>query len=368
MAHSALSALVALASLTLVAGQTTSAPAAPAGAVPTFPATPLTAIRYPYSAVPYQVYPSPVVRGSQSGYNQCNSTTENQNSLCQTLIVNSISDFCIWAPPTPNSDIADTEGIEVAWCTKKGHGTRGIPPGTFTGLQVLVNSNYVQYVGFINQPNVYMQANDSGGELDSGGQDEAGNPMGGLVYTDAFSSDNTTLDQAPWWTEFIGGGIVALKVCNPSGPNPTGYCQHTLDRIGIEYNMPNNAVNGTFEVCDSDAMDIPGVYTSGSQTLSYAQPAETVPIGTLPYTPRIPSSSNCQTYQSSALFTDFASLVPSTTAASSVPTGSGAKKSGASGAGSASATPTSGSNGAGAVTVSLFSSILGVAFSVAFLA
>ena len=33
-------------------------------------------------------------------------------------------DFCLWAPPQPNSTIANTEAEEVAWCTKKGHGTR----------------------------------------------------------------------------------------------------------------------------------------------------------------------------------------------------------------------------------------------------
>jgi hypothetical protein len=134
--------------------------------------------------------------------------------------------------------------------------------------------------------------------------------------------------------------------------------------------MPNNAVNGTYEMCDSDAMDVPGVYTVNGQTTSYAQPPESEgPIATVPYTPRIPASSNCQTFSSAALFTDFASLAPSQTGASSASaTGAGASKGTASG-GSASATPTSGSsNGAGAVTMSLFSSILGVAFSVAFLA
>jgi hypothetical protein len=133
--------------------------------------------------------------------------------------------------------------------------------------------------------------------------------------------------------------------------------------------MPNNAVNGTFEVCDSDAMDIPGVYTVNGQTSSYAQPAESLgPITTVPYTPRIPSSSNCQTFASSALFTDFASLAPSPTGTSSAsPTGAKASK-GSSNTGSAAATPTSGSNGAGTVTISLFSSIVGVALSVAFLA
>ena len=162
---------------------------------------------------------------------------------------------------------------------------------------------------------------------------------------------------------------MAIKVCNPNGPNPSGYCQHTLDRIGIQYNMPNQAQNGTFEVCDTDAMAIPGEYVVNGQTSSYAQPAESIPITSVPYTPTIPASSNCVTYQSSAIFSSFASLFPTTTGASS-PTGSGASK-GASGSrtsSGSSASATSGSNGAGVVTISLFSSILGVAFSIAFLA
>jgi len=366
MARSALSALVALASLTLVAGQSTAAPVqTAANGVPSFPATPLVSEIFPYTALPQQVYPGQIVRGTQFGYNRCNSTTQNQDSLCQTILVNNITDFCIWAPPTANSTIADTEGEEVGWCTKNGHGTRGIVPGTFTGLQILRTSEYLQIIGFINQPLLNMQASDFGGELDSGGQDTAGNPIGGLCYTTFFSADGS-VEQTQYWTEFIGGGLVGMKICNPTGTNPVGYCQHTLDRIGLPYNMPNAAQNGTFEVCDSGLMDIPGVYTSGGQTLSYSQPAETVSIGSLPYTPRIPSSSNCQTYQSTQIFTDFASLASSTTGASAAPTGSHASGSGS--ASTAKPTNASGSNGAGSVTIPLFTSILGVAFSVAFFA
>ena len=207
--------------------------------------------------------------------------------------------------------------------------------------------------------------------------------MGGLLYTSFFSTDGS-IQQTQYWTElvrilhvlppmltsffrFIGGGIVGMKICNPKGTNPQGYCQHTLDRIGLPYNMPNAAKNGTYEVCDSDLMDIPGVYTSGSQTLSYAQPAESLgAISSIPYTPRTPSSSNCQTYQSTQVFTDFASLAASKTGASASATGSGASNGGS----ASSANPTSGSkaNGAESVTISFFTSILGVAFSVAFLA
>ncbi len=206
--------------------------------------------------------------------------------------------------------------------------------------------------------------------------------MGGLLYTTFFSTDGS-IQQTQYWTEsvrilrvqppmltsffrFIGGGIVGMKICDPRGTNPAGYCQHTLDRIGLAYNMPNAAQNGTFEVCDSDLMDVPGVYTSGVQTLSYAQPAESLgPISSVPYTPRIPSSSNCQTYQSTQLFTDFASLATATTAGSAAPTGS---RSGSASAGSPTKAASGASNGAGAVMISLFTSVFGVALSIAFLA
>lgn len=39
---------------------------------------------------PYQADPDNGVRGTQRGYNRCNSTTENQKSLCQTAVFNSI--------------------------------------------------------------------------------------------------------------------------------------------------------------------------------------------------------------------------------------------------------------------------------------
>jgi len=362
MARSTLFALVALTSLTSVVGQATP--------VPTFPTTPLVSIHYPYTALPEKVIPGQYARGTQVGYNICNSSTQNQDSMCQTLIVNSISDWCLFAPSKPNSTIADTEGEEVTWCTKNGHGTRGIPPGTITGIQVLRNTNYLQIVAFIKQQNVNIAPGDFGGELDSGGQDELGNPIGGMSYTTAFGTDNTTYLQTPSWNVFVGGNLVGVKICNPSGSNPAGYCQHTLDRIGLAYNMPNQAKDGTFEVCDSDAMDIPGVYTSGGQTLSYSQPAESLgPITSIPYTPRIPASSNCQTYQSSALYTDFVDLAAATgTASGSKATGTNGSGSGSRSGSSSVASPTSGSNSAGAITISLFSSILGVAFSVAFLA
>ena len=84
----------------------------------------------------------------------------------------SYSDFCVFAPPKPNSTISDTEGEEVSWCTRKESYGRLIPSGTITGIQVLHNVNYMQIVAFVHQENINIQTGDYGGELDSGGQDE----------------------------------------------------------------------------------------------------------------------------------------------------------------------------------------------------
>lgn len=46
--------------------------------------TPLASRVVPYTAIPYQVVGDQGgPRGPQFGYNECNSTTQNQNSLCQ---------------------------------------------------------------------------------------------------------------------------------------------------------------------------------------------------------------------------------------------------------------------------------------------
>jgi hypothetical protein len=59
------------------------------GGVAGGPGTPiLSTLSYAYTALPEQVYPFPVLRGPQFGFNECNSTTLGPNSNCQTLIFN----------------------------------------------------------------------------------------------------------------------------------------------------------------------------------------------------------------------------------------------------------------------------------------
>jgi hypothetical protein len=353
MAPNALSALVAVTSASLVVAQATL----------TFPAVPLISQYFPVPAdAPYQVFPAttPYVRGPQTGYNICNSTTETQDSQCQTSYFNDIDDFCLWGPPTPDSSIADTEGIEVAWCTQPGHGTRVIPQGTLLGAQLLKTPDYWMITGLIDQTQINMQANDTGGELDCGGQDERGNPIGGLMYGTAF---NTSVYQINWWTEFIGSGMFCMKICNPESSNEPGYCQHTLDRIGLGYNCPSKYTvgggyqPGEFEVCESADMGVPGIYVAADGTTSsYSQPPESLgAITTIPYQPTTVASSSCTTYTSSVLFASAptASAVSSSKAATA--TGKSGVTTAKAGTGTGTGSPASetGSSGALANSVSM---------------
>ncbi|KAI0028456.1 hypothetical protein K488DRAFT_89725 [Vararia minispora EC-137] len=293
-----------------------------------FPATPLNQLSYPHPTdAPYQIYPptgARYTRGPQTGYNICNSTTEGQSSMCQTMYINGLDDLCLWGPATANSLIANTEGEVIAHCAKTGYGTRIMQSGLVKGAQLLKTSEYWMITGIIDQTLINIQAGDNGGELDSGGQDGRGNPIGGLVYSTAWAKDNLPT-QIQWWTEFIGNNQFCIKICNPDGKNEAGYCQHTLDRIGLGYNCPSkytidggNIAEGDFEVCDSNLMTVPGIYVENGQTMSYEQPPEALgQIATIPYLPVAVASSNCQKFTSSALYTQMVTPTATSSASSS---------------------------------------------------
>ncbi|KAL1700608.1 hypothetical protein EV121DRAFT_283272 [Schizophyllum commune] len=332
--------------------------AALAKAQSTFPATPLAEKHYKYpDEIPYKVDTDEgLIRGTQFGYNLCNSTTEGQDALCQTSFLNSLDDFCLWAPSEPNSLIADTEGEEVAWCTKPGRGTRLIPEGALTGVQFMRTSAYVQVIGFIDQTKINIADGDYGGELDPHGADLRGNPMGGLVYSTAFSSSGDEYTQMIEWHNFMGGNAFCFKVCDPSNAHAADYCQHIYDRIGCAYNAPNNAQDKVFESCEGDLQDFPGVYTGeDGQVTTYTQPPESLgAITTMPYQPKVPASSNCQTFSSAELYSALSSVsADGANSHSGSATSSGAessKTSGASGSGSSATRGAATSGGAASGT------------------
>jgi hypothetical protein len=195
-------------------------------------------------------------------------------------------------------------------------------------------------------------------ELDPHGDDEQGNPLGGLAFTNGFgmnadqfdqqltskSAPSTSFTQVEEWVDFIGANMFCIKMCNPANAQAPELCQHVYDEIGCTYNAPADygSINGTFQVCDSDDMTPPGVFTTApGQSTTWFQPFS----GTfsVPYSVTIPSSSNCKTYSSEQLF---GTAAATSTGASSTPTGTG-KASGSGGAGGASGSRTgSGSNAA----------------------
>ncbi|KAG6897268.1 hypothetical protein C0992_002920 [Termitomyces sp. T32_za158] len=344
-----------------------------------FPPTPLANKHFSYpTGIPYKVDTDQgLIRGFQHGYNLCNSTTENQQSLCQTSFLNSIDDFCLWAPDPVNATVADREGEMVAWCTKPGRGTRLIPAGALQGVQFMRTPDYVQVVGFIDQTQVNIAVGDWGGELDPHGADLRGNPMGGIMFSNAWSKgNNNAYQQVIEWHNFMGGNAFCLKACDPAGPNAAKFCQHIYDRIGCAYNAPNNAQNGTFEACLGDNQDFPGIYTDANGAVqTYTQPPEALgAISTMPYQPKVPASSSCTPYQSAQLYSLIATVSGNAPVATATPTVSGASahSSGASDAPASSsktasaATASATDNSASTVAVSSIVGLVGVVFSAIF--
>ncbi|KAH6906206.1 macrophage activating glycoprotein [Coprinopsis sp. MPI-PUGE-AT-0042] len=355
---------------------TTPAPAPPAatpgGGLATFPAVPHASKMFTWPNIPYKVDTENLIRGPQHGYNQCNSTTENQESLCQTMHFNSLDDFCLWGPPDYGREVGDIEGIMVAYCSKPGHGTRLIPEGALTGVQWIRTPAYVQAVGYIDQTKINVLEGDWGGEMDPHGADLRGNPMGGLVFSEAWTGSPTQVIE---WHLFLGGNRFCFKACDPSGADDDKFCEHIYDRIGCDYNVPNNAQNGTFESCAGDNQDFPGTYTVDGQVMTYTQPEG--PIGQPPYTARTPASSDCTTFSSAELFAALPAATPTGSAGASSgsvrPSGS-VTRSGGSGTGPSASRTSTGANpnatedgGAAVLKVSGFAAVVG-ALSALFLA
>jgi len=186
----------------------------------------------------------------------------------------------------------------------------------------------------MNQVNINIPGDDDGGELDPHGADQRGNPLGGLVYTNGFPSNdgnNNTFQQVIEWHNFLGSEIFCFKICDPAIANSKEYCNNIFDRTGCDFVAPAAYPDNVFEVCDSDNMDPVGVYTgSDGKTSTYKQPAEGVDITSLPSV-KTPASSNCVTYTSSDIYAAAAtvSATGSQTTGSST-TGSGSSTTGSS--------------------------------------
>ncbi|KAI5478702.1 hypothetical protein MNV49_004729 [Pseudohyphozyma bogoriensis] len=192
----------------------------------------------------------------QQGYNDCG-TTNSQTSECQTAVVNSVTDFCLWAPPTYGPTIGDSEEYEVAWCTQDGHGTRTMPAGTIQSAHYLVTPHYTQVTGTGDFTKINILAGDSGGELDPHGADGNGNPIGALVYNNGVAIQE--------WTSFISD----TEFCLALVPDGSG-----------------------FDQCEGDSTEYPpGIYVENGVTSTYQQGDGSNPA---PTAHAAGASSNCQ--------------------------------------------------------------------------
>jgi hypothetical protein len=284
---------------------------------------PLTQKHFDYNNLPEKADTGTGDRGPQFGVNKCGPATENQESKCQTAMINSIDDFCLWGAPEPNSIVGNTEGESVAWCTKPGRGTRVIPNGALKGVQFIQTPDYVQVTGLINQALINIKTDDSGGEMDPHGADERGNPLGGLLFSNAFPSNGgnkNNFQQVIEWHNFMGGNAFCLKACDPAGPNAAKFCEHVYDRIGCKYNAPAAYAPDVFESCKGENQDFPGHYKDAAgNDVVYQQPPESAgEIQALPYEPRVPATSQCVPYKSAEIYAAAATV----TAPASLQTGS----------------------------------------------
>ncbi|KAJ7187192.1 hypothetical protein C8R46DRAFT_1059132 [Mycena filopes] len=245
-------------------------------------------------------------------------TTINQTSMARLLSLNSIDDFCLFAPPSGPDTIANTEELEVAWCTKPRNNARVIPDGTITGVSFLKTDFYVQIMGTGDFTKLNIQSGDEGGELDPHGATGAGNPAGGNVTTNTVDGLDEPIAE---WMMFIDFNQFCVRACTNANSTYAAQfmCWHELDEMGCEFVMPGTYnPPGTFETCDADVAYPPGWYPSvvdGTTSFStFAQFFTGVFTGsngqTTPFTVgdtvtpsapfSTPSSSNCVTTSSIA--------------------------------------------------------------------
>ncbi|KAI0760536.1 hypothetical protein C8Q74DRAFT_1208082 [Fomes fomentarius] len=285
----------------------------------------------------------------QTGTNQCGSG-QNQTSMCQNLYINSLDDFCLFAPPEPGaaSTIGDTERIEVAWCIKGGHGTRVIPDGTIQGAHFVQTPDYVQVTGAGDLTKINIPSGDTGGELDPHGADGNGNPIGGLVFSSAFGN----LQQIHEWTNFMSDSEFCIRACK-DGPNAPALCQHIYDVMGCMWNMPGNYAAGSFDSCKGDSGEPMGVY--GTSTFHQGDPVT-------PDAHTAPATTSCNVVTSIGNGLAVSGVSSSTTASGSASTtrSSGATTSG-SGAGTPTATGGSDNGAAPLLTRGIELSVVGAA-------
>lgn len=194
----------------------------------------------------------------QFGWNNCGAHKASKGSKCQNLWINSLDDFCLFAPPHPNSKVGSSEREMVSWCTKAHHGARLIPEGTITAATMTKTSQYIQIKGRGKFTKMNIKAGDQGGELDPWGYDKKGNPIGGVL----FAQQDGELKQIVEWNQFIAADSFCIRACYNDGKDPYNQCAHRYDEMGCEFNMPGDNPADTFQTCHGEPDKPAGLYVN----------------------------------------------------------------------------------------------------------
>ncbi|KAH7099229.1 carbohydrate-binding module family 13 protein [Auriculariales sp. MPI-PUGE-AT-0066] len=172
---------------------------------------------------------SAIDSSQQYGTNQCG-TNSTSSANCQNVYINSIDDFCLWAPPTTG---------EVGAQEQK-------------GVHFVKTPTYVQISGVGDFTKVHIPKGDYGGELDPHGPTAMGNPIGALVYGNVHGSNI----QYHEWSSFISEKEFCFRAC-------LGPMQPKTARTST---TPANYDAGVFESCKGDETLPAGVYGTSTWT------------------------------------------------------------------------------------------------------
>ena len=182
----------------------------------------------------------------QIGTNQCKKYgASSQSSMCQNVFINSVQDFCLWAPYSGSKSVGDEEEHMVSYCIRSGYGTRLIPDGTIKKAHFVKTPDFVQVTGFGDFTSMHVKRGDAGGELDPHGATGAGNPPGGLVFTRRAPGKEGQWSQLKEWSSFMSATEFSIRGCFQSSKYAKEWCPHIYDVMGAMWNHPGEFVRAS---------------------------------------------------------------------------------------------------------------------------
>lgn len=222
----------------------------------------------------------------QIGTNKCEKYGDSdKHSMCQNVFVNNVRDFCLWAPHKGQDTVGEQEEEMVSYCLRSGYGTRLIPDGTIKSAYFVKTDSFVQVTGQGDFTSMHIQDGDEGGELDPHGATGAGNPPGGLVFTTNKKGSEGDYVQLKEWNNFMSADEFSIRAC--WGGWAKQWCPHIYDEMGASFNSPGKYDEGSFEDCEGEEGEWPGVYSGSTFYQGQDQTPDAQKAG---------ATSNCKSY------------------------------------------------------------------------